>query len=83
MLFYVDPPYDGSEHYLGRGMFERAEFEALAAALKGLRRSFVLSLNDVPEIRELFAWARVEGAETTYFVGDRPRAAAELIIRSP
>jgi DNA adenine methylase len=83
MLFYVDPPYHGSEHYYGRGMFDRSDFEALSAALKGLRGHFVLSLNDVPEIRETFAWARVEGAETTYFVGDRPRAAAELIIRSP
>ncbi len=80
-LFYVDPPYHGTEHYYGRGLFERADFEALAEALRGLRGTFILTLNDVPEVRQLFAWARVEEAATTYFVGDRPKAVGELIIR--
>lgn len=80
-LFYVDPPYYGTEHYYGRGLFKRDDFEALAEAMKGLRGTFILTLNDVPEVRELFAWARVEEAATTYFVGDKPKAAGELIIR--
>ncbi|MFC2254523.1 DNA adenine methylase [Labrys portucalensis] len=35
ILFYVDPPYLGAERYYGRGMFERADHERLAAVLKG------------------------------------------------
>lgn len=81
-LFYLDPPYWGCEGDYGRELFERAEFARLAAALKALRGRFILSLNDVPEVRELFAWARIEAAETSYSVGggDRRKAVGELII---
>lgn len=81
-LFYLDPPYWGSEHYYGRELFGRDEFERLAAALKGLRGRFILSLNDVPEVRELFAWATIEPVELTYFVSGRggQAGARELII---
>ena len=82
-LFYIDPPYFGTEDYYGWGMFERADFEQLVTTLKALRGQFVLSLNDVPEIREMFAWASIEAVGTTYHVGERSTAAAELIIRSP
>jgi DNA adenine methylase len=83
-LFVCDPPYWGSENYYGRGMFDRTEFEALAAALKGLRGSFVMTINDVPEIRKMFAWATIEAAELTYTVGGNGKAKAvrELIIHS-
>lgn len=81
-LFYLDPPYWGSEHYYGRELFGRGEFERLAGALKGLRGRFILSLNDVPEVRELFAWATIEPVELTYFVSGRggQAGAKELII---
>lgn len=81
-LFYLDPPYWGSEHYYGRGLFEREEFEALSGALKGLRGRFVLTLNDVPEVRQLFRWAKVKAVPVTYTLqgkGGR-QAAKELII---
>lgn len=83
-LFYLDPPHWGSEHYYGRDLFDRGEFERLAAALKGLRGRFILSLNDVPEVRELFAWATIEPVELTYFVSGRggQAGARELIISS-
>ena len=61
-------------------MFERGEFEALAAALKGLRGRFVLSINDVPEIRELFGLAEIREVGATYRTGMQPTAARELII---
>ncbi len=61
-LFYVDPPYWGTEHFYGRGLFARADHERLAMALKGLRGRFILTLNDVPEVRALYAWASIEPA---------------------
>jgi DNA adenine methylase len=56
-LFYLDPPYWGTEHFYGRDLFGREQFELLSAALQCLQGRFILSLNDVPEVRELFAWA--------------------------
>ena len=84
-LFFVDPPYWGSEDYYGRGMFDRTAFEHLAAALKGLRGSFILTLNDVPEVRSLFgSWAAIEERELSYSVGGEPGLPArELIISGP
>jgi len=80
-LFYLDPPYWGSEGDYGRELFGRDQFSALAEALKGLQGRFILSINDVPEIRELFGWAVIEEAELLYTVGGgKGRPARELII---
>lgn len=65
-LFYLDPPYWGCESLYGKGLFERADFARLAELLRGLQGRFILSLNDVPEIRRLFAWARIERVPVTY-----------------
>ena len=41
-----------------------------------------MSINDVPEIRALFAWAEIEEVTTTYTVGGKgAKLAAELLIR--
>jgi len=48
-LFYLDPPYLGSESDYGSGLFVRADFERLAAALAALEGRFLLSINDAPE----------------------------------
>ena len=68
-LFYLDPPYWGCEDDYGAGVFDRADFAALAEALAVLRGRFLLSLNDVPEVRRLFAEFSMEGVETSYSVG--------------
>lgn len=83
-LFYLDPPYWGSEGDYGRELFSRDQFAALAEALKGLQGRFVLSINDVPEIRDLFDWTAMEEAELPYTVaGGKGRPARELIISGP
>ncbi len=48
-LFYIDPPYWGSEDYYGKGMFDELDFTALAAQLSGIKGGFILSINDTPE----------------------------------
>ncbi len=82
-LFYLDPPYWGSEGDYGKSLFSRQDFQRLAGVLKGLKGSFLMSINDVPEIREIFAWARLEEVHTTYTIGGKgaTRPAAELLIR--
>lgn len=80
-LFYLDPPYYGSERDYGEGMFSRAEFEAMAAALKGLQGRFILSLNDRPEVRRIFDGFDIEAVCTHYGVAGRgAQAAREVII---
>jgi DNA adenine methylase len=82
VLFYLDPPYYGSEGDYGRELFSRDQFAQLAVRLAKLRGRFILSLNDVPEVRELFRGLRVEEVTLDYTVaGGRPRPTRELIIR--
>ena len=83
-LFYCDPPYWGCENDYGRGIFSRDDFTALAETLRNIKGRFVLSINDVPEIRELFAWAQIEEVATTYTISkSAAKRAPELIITSP
>jgi DNA adenine methylase len=80
-LFYCDPPYWGVERYYGKGCFPPEDFEELARTLRGLKGRFVLTLNDVPEVRRLFSFARIEEATLNYWVGGgAPKRARELII---
>jgi len=78
-IFYLDPPYWGSEDDYGSGLFGREDFARLAAALEGLQGRVLLSINDRPEVRALFAWADQVAVETRYSIGG-PEVAAELLI---
>ena len=79
-LFFVDPPYWGSEGYYGAELFSRDQFEALSERLKRLNGTFILTLNDRPEVRKLFAWAHVEPVRLTYSCSGKPTEGRELII---
>lgn len=80
VLFYLDPPYYGNETDYGKTLFGRDQFEVLADRLKVLQGRFILSINDRPQVREIFAGFDVEGAELTYSVaGGKGTDARELI----
>ncbi|WP_289145114.1 DNA adenine methylase [uncultured Sphingobium sp.] len=83
-LFYLDPPYVNCEGDYGAGMFGQGEFEEMAARLGALQGRFILSLNDHPMVRRLFASFAIEEVKTTYQVGGNGKAksALELIISS-
>jgi DNA adenine methylase len=81
-LFYMDPPYWQTEGY---GVpFEFAEYERLAAAMRGIKGKAVLSINDHPDIRRAFDGFPVEEVDITYIVGgvDRSAARTELVYFS-
>ncbi len=81
VLFYLDPPYFGCETDYGTGMFARADFERLARLLAGIKGTFILSINDTPEVRQIFAGFDMEGVHLTYTIGsDAPKDVKELII---
>lgn len=67
-LFYLDPPYWGCETDYGKAMFERSDFERMAEQLAGIEGRFVMSINDVPAIREVFGDFSMREVETTYTV---------------
>ncbi|PYE80802.1 DNA adenine methylase [Pseudoroseicyclus aestuarii] len=81
-LFYLDPPYWGGEDDYGKAIFARDDFAKIAEALRGLKGRFILSINDVPEIREVFAGFEMEAVQTTYTIakGEAQTERAELII---
>lgn len=84
MLFYLDPPYFGVENDYGRDCFARAEFAELADRLRNLKGTFLLSINDRPEVRALFDGFALEAVSTTYSIDrGKPSKAGELIIAKP
>ncbi len=82
-LFFIDPPYWGCEDDYGAGMFSEADFEALRGLLEGLQGRFILTINDRPETRELFAGFHIEPVELTYRVSGPPTQGRELIVTGP
>ena len=68
VLFYLDPPYFGCEGDYGRALFSRDRFEDLAGQLGRLKGRFILSLNDVPEVREIFAAFHLAEVKTSYSI---------------
>ena len=83
-LFYLDPPYWGCEDDYGKAMFARADFERLAQQLATIRGRFILSLNDLPEVRHTFAAFQLAEIRTTYTISgkrnDQGGSRAELLI---
>ncbi|MEQ8318783.1 MAG: DNA adenine methylase [Rhodospirillales bacterium] len=81
-LFYLDPPYWGCESDYGKALFSRADFERLRDVLRGLKGSFIMSLNDVEPVREMFAEFDIEAVETTYSIAKAGnKRVGEVIIR--
>lgn len=80
-LFYLDPPYHGSEGDYGKTLFGRDQFALMADRLARLKGRFILSINDVPEVRETFAGFAIEAVSLRYSVsGGKGTAARELIV---
>ena len=82
-LFYLDPPYWGCETDYGKAMFDRTDFARLAALLVTIKGQFILSINDVPDIRQIFADFHLAEVTTSYTIGttnDRSTTRAELLI---
>ena len=81
-LFYLDPPYWETEGY---GVpFEWNEYVKLAQAMRSIKGKAILSINDHPKIRELFAAFQMESLDITYTLsgGDNAVKRGELIIYS-
>jgi len=83
-FFYIDPPYYGCEEDYGKGIFGRDDFTRLADILAGIKGKFILSINDVPEIREAFGQFSIEEINTRYMAAgaNRQKRVTELLIKN-
>lgn len=79
-LFYLDPPYYGSEGDYGRDLFDRSQFELMAQKLRDVRGRFILSLNDHPEVRAIFDGFTFRSEELTYSMPSGNGARAREVI---
>lgn len=80
-LFYLDPPYYGCETDYGKDVFSRADFVRIAARLNAIKGRFILSLNDRPEVREIFAAFRICDVPLTYTIaGGEGKQVSEVIV---
>ncbi len=81
-FFYIDPPYYGCEDYYGDGIFDRSDFMKLRDILASVAGKFILSINDVDHIRDLFQGFRIETVETSYSAAgaNKKKRVNELLI---
>jgi DNA adenine methylase len=83
-LFYLDPPYWGSETDYGASAFKPGDFTRIADALSQIQGRFILSVNDVPPTRAAFGRFSIEPVSTRYTVaGGQWAEAKEIIVTGP
>lgn len=83
VLFYLDPPYIGTEsYYKTPSGFNIAQHIDLANMLKGIQGKFVLSYNDCEVVRDLYKDFEIIEVSTLYSLnGASKKAAKEVIIK--
>ncbi|MCL2155430.1 MAG: DNA adenine methylase [Leptospirales bacterium] len=80
-FFYLDPPYYTAPCY-EHNFYKIDDFVKIADVLKDIKGSFILSLNDHPEMREVFKDFELMPVKLKYSVSvKQPTVGAELIIR--
>lgn len=81
-LFYLDPPYFGGENDYGKDMFDRAAFTHMADQLAEIEGAFIMSINDKPEIREIFSAFMIDEVRLSYTISQKGQGGkvGELII---
>src|SRR5262249_30142661 len=63
-FFYLDPPYFRRPYYAFN--LEEQDYFSMAGILKKIKGRFLLSLNDAPEIRKMFATFRIQELHLVY-----------------
>lgn len=83
-FFFMDPPYWQTEGY--GSPFSLDQYRALAATMRSIRGRALLTINDHPAMREVFAGFRTRRLITRYTIGragaSRAKPRSELAIMS-
>ncbi|SOD27680.1 DNA adenine methylase [Variovorax sp. YR752] len=79
-LFYLDPPYWGTEGY--DVPFALEQYGRMAELLKTMKGRAVVSVNDIPEMRQAFAGLKLRPLSIIYSVGssENRSPSRELVI---
>lgn len=81
-LFYLDPPYYDRKLY--RFNFSNEDFTVLSERLRKLTGRFILSLNDVPEVRQIFSRFKIKPVQLAYSSAKgSSKRYGEVIISNP
>lgn len=82
-LFFMDPPYWGTEGY---GVeFGLEQYLQMAELMRHMKGKALVTVNDVPEMRDAFAGLAMQRVSITYSVAAKPadrKSTGELIIRN-
>ncbi|BBI91284.1 DNA adenine methylase [Serratia symbiotica] len=79
-LFYLDPPYWGTQGY---GVeFGLEQYEAIAHLARTIKGNMIISVNDIPEMRQAFSDLQIEVVSLKYSLGNSSLARCELIVRN-
>lgn len=70
-LFYIDPPYWNCENVYGKGIWAKQDFYLLKEQLDSIQGKFILSLNDTPEVRELFKDYNIQHKKIRWSVNNK------------
>lgn len=78
-FFYLDPPYWQVEGY---GIdFGIEQYQELAEYMRNIKGNAILSINDHPDMREIFRGFRTQSVSISYTLGGaRRKKAGELIV---
>lgn len=82
-FFYIDPPYWDCETDYGKDIFSKDDFLCLRDILLKVKGKFIMSINDVPQIREMYKAFNIQEVQTRYSVGvpkGEAKKVTELLI---
>lgn len=77
-LFYCDPPYWGA---VGYGVeFELENYVLMAQLTRDIKGKMIISVNDIPEMRQIFDGLNLQSVEIKYSLSGKPAPRRELVI---
>ena len=82
-LFYLDPPYVGTENYYKTaGGFSKQDHQTLAEILRSIKGKFMLSYNDCELVRELYRGFNMKELKISYSLNNAAerKNSKELLI---
>ena len=78
-FFYLDPPYFRAPYYAHN--MELPDYEEMAEILAVIKAEFILSINDLPEMREVFKGLKIKPVSLKYSVAEKHSTVGkELLI---
>ena len=80
-FFYCDPPYWNCENDYGKDLFDKDDFTLLRDTLAACKGQWLVSINNVTQIRELFSRFNIKEVRTSYSINQKAgKPVSELLI---